>query len=118
MLRLTAANIIGCRSCLTFQVTSSSLIQLTPKSPPSQPLNIIKRWLSSKIPPNIPPQSPWNDPVRRRQRAIAAYIVAAVTGMFGLAYAGVPLYRIYCQATGTGTKSELAKSSGDRVKNA
>ena len=51
----------------------------------------------------------------RRKRALAAYATATAFGMFGLAYAGVPLYRLYCQATGTGTKADLAKSSADRV---
>ncbi|KAF2976617.1 hypothetical protein EK904_011418 [Melospiza melodia maxima] len=39
---------------------------------------------------------------RRRNRATVGYIAAAAVGMVGLSYAAVPLYRLYCQATGLG----------------
>ncbi|XP_042658310.1 cytochrome c oxidase assembly protein COX11, mitochondrial isoform X2 [Tyto alba] len=39
---------------------------------------------------------------RRRNRSALAYIAAAAVGMVGMSYAAVPLYRLYCQATGLG----------------
>ncbi|XP_064006569.1 cytochrome c oxidase assembly protein COX11, mitochondrial [Pogoniulus pusillus] len=39
---------------------------------------------------------------RRRNRSTLAYIAAAAVGMVGMSYAAVPLYRLYCQATGMG----------------
>ncbi|XP_030610515.1 cytochrome c oxidase assembly protein COX11, mitochondrial [Archocentrus centrarchus] len=39
---------------------------------------------------------------RSRNKTVLTYIAAAGVGMIGLAYATVPLYRLYCQATGLG----------------
>lgn len=39
---------------------------------------------------------------RNRNKTALTYIAAAGVGMIGLAYAAVPLYRLYCQATGLG----------------
>uniref|UniRef100_A0A1A7XBM1 Cytochrome c oxidase assembly protein COX11, mitochondrial n=1 Tax=Iconisemion striatum TaxID=60296 RepID=A0A1A7XBM1_9TELE len=39
---------------------------------------------------------------RRRNKTVLMYIAAAGVGMIGLSYAAVPLYRLYCQATGLG----------------
>ncbi|XP_028989295.1 cytochrome c oxidase assembly protein COX11, mitochondrial isoform X2 [Betta splendens] len=39
---------------------------------------------------------------RSRNRTVLTYIAAAGVGMIGLSYAAVPLYRLYCQATGLG----------------
>jgi cytochrome c oxidase assembly protein subunit 11 len=39
-------------------------------------------------------------PLQRRHRAIAVWCAAVVVAMVGAAYAAVPLYRIFCQATG------------------
>ncbi|MBL6928628.1 MAG: cytochrome c oxidase assembly protein [Rhodospirillales bacterium] len=38
----------------------------------------------------------------RRQIVTAALLVALVSGMTGLAFASVPLYRLFCQVTGFG----------------
>lgn len=38
----------------------------------------------------------------RRNRAVAGVLVVVVAGMVGLAYASVPLYRLFCQLTGYG----------------
>ncbi|KAG8129379.1 hypothetical protein E2320_016079 [Naja naja] len=40
----------------------------------------------------------WKD----RNRTVLTYLAAGVVGMAGLSYAAVPLYRLYCQATGLG----------------
>uniref|UniRef100_A0A8C5QUZ2 Cytochrome c oxidase assembly protein COX11, mitochondrial n=1 Tax=Leptobrachium leishanense TaxID=445787 RepID=A0A8C5QUZ2_9ANUR len=37
-----------------------------------------------------------------RNRSMLSYGAAAALGMLGMAYAAVPLYRMYCQATGLG----------------
>lgn len=39
---------------------------------------------------------------QNRNRTVLTYIAAAGVGMIGLSYAAVPLYRLYCQATGLG----------------
>ncbi|KAF3853043.1 hypothetical protein F7725_013731 [Dissostichus mawsoni] len=39
---------------------------------------------------------------RSRNKTLLTYIAAAGVGMIGLSYASVPLYRLYCQATGLG----------------
>ncbi|XP_007565296.1 PREDICTED: cytochrome c oxidase assembly protein COX11, mitochondrial [Poecilia mexicana] len=39
---------------------------------------------------------------RTRNKTVLTYIAAAGVGMIGLSYASVPLYRLYCQATGLG----------------
>ncbi|XP_062975973.1 cytochrome c oxidase assembly protein COX11, mitochondrial [Elgaria multicarinata webbii] len=38
----------------------------------------------------------------RRNRTVLTYLAAGVVGMAGVSYAAVPLYRLYCQATGLG----------------
>ena len=49
---------------------------------------------------------------QRRDRTVAVVCVAIVLAMVGLSYAAVPLYRIYCQATGyAGTTQRAAKPS-------
>lgn len=46
------------------------------------------------------------DPVKNRR---VAFVAAAVfCGMVGLAYASVPLYRLFCQATGFGGTTQVA----------
>ena len=41
-----------------------------------------------------------HNPLQRRHRAIAAWCAALVIAMVGAAYAAVPLYRMFCDATG------------------
>uniref|UniRef100_A0A8B9N4P6 Cytochrome c oxidase assembly protein COX11, mitochondrial n=3 Tax=Accipitrinae TaxID=8955 RepID=A0A8B9N4P6_9AVES len=48
---------------------------------------------------------------RRRNRSTLAYIAAAAVGMVGMSYAAVPLYRLYCQATGLGGTTGAGHSS-------
>ena len=40
---------------------------------------------------------------------IASFCALAVAGMLGLAYAAVPLYKLYCQATGDGGTTQRAE---------
>jgi cytochrome c oxidase assembly protein subunit 11 len=52
---------------------------------------------------------------QRRDRTIAIVCVAIVLGMVGLSYAAVPLYRIYCQATGYAGTTQRAAKPSERV---
>uniref|UniRef100_A0A8C2UKB9 Cytochrome c oxidase assembly protein COX11, mitochondrial n=2 Tax=Coturnix japonica TaxID=93934 RepID=A0A8C2UKB9_COTJA len=56
------------------------------------------RWVRSSNPFTRQQEEEW----RRRNRTVLAYIAAAAVGMVGMSYAAVPLYRLYCQATGLG----------------
>jgi cytochrome c oxidase assembly protein subunit 11 len=60
-----------------------------------------------------------NERLARRNRATAIGFAGLVVGMVGLAYASVPLYRIFCQATGfNGTTQRAAaapRQAGDQV---
>ena len=40
---------------------------------------------------------------------VAALCLAFFTGMIGMAYAAVPLYKMFCQATGYGGKTQRAE---------
>ncbi|XP_074647051.1 cytochrome c oxidase assembly protein ctaG-like [Tubulanus polymorphus] len=47
--------------------------------------------------------SQWNDPQHhKRNKSVLIYISAVGIFMVGMSYAGVPLYRIFCQSTGLG----------------
>jgi cytochrome c oxidase assembly protein subunit 11 len=53
---------------------------------------------------------------RRRRHGITALILAAVVvGMIGLSFASVPLYRIFCGATGLGGTTQRAETAPDKV---
>jgi cytochrome c oxidase assembly protein subunit 11 len=45
----------------------------------------------------------------QRQRIVAAGVVAAVAAMLGMSYAAVPLYRMFCAATGFGGTTQVAE---------
>ena len=45
---------------------------------------------------------------RRRNGATVLLLVSVVSGMTGLAFASVPLYRLFCQATGLGGTTQRA----------
>jgi cytochrome c oxidase assembly protein subunit 11 len=46
--------------------------------------------------------------MRRRKGATALLLVSVVAGMAGLSFASVPLYRLFCQATGAGGTTQRA----------
>ena len=54
-------------------------------------------------------------PNPRRNRWTLTVLVAVVAGMVGGAYASVPLYRIFCQVTGFGGTTNVAKGPSERV---
>src|ERR1700731_4099041 len=49
--------------------------------------------------------------MRRRKGATALLLVSVVAGMAGLSFASVPLYRLFCQATGVGGTPQRADSA-------
>lgn len=52
---------------------------------------------------------------RARNGQVAAWCVATVAAMLGLAYASVPLYGLFCQVTGFGGTTQRADSASGRV---
>lgn len=52
---------------------------------------------------------------RRRNGATVLLLVSVVAGMIGLSFASVPLYRLFCSATGFGGATQRAKSAPTRV---
>jgi cytochrome c oxidase assembly protein subunit 11 len=48
---------------------------------------------------------------RRRNGATVVLLVSVVAGMAGLAFASVPLYRLFCQATGFGGTTQRAAAA-------
>ncbi|GIK99865.1 MAG: hypothetical protein BroJett029_40740 [Alphaproteobacteria bacterium] len=50
-----------------------------------------------------------------RNRAVAMVAVGVVAGMVGLAYASVPLYRLFCQVTGYGGTTQRAEAASEVV---
>ncbi|XP_068610352.1 cytochrome c oxidase assembly protein COX11, mitochondrial [Brachionichthys hirsutus] len=49
---------------------------------------------------------------KTRNRTALTYIAAAGVGMIGLSYAAVPLYRLYCQASGLGGMAVAGHDAG------
>src|ERR1700746_3137555 len=48
---------------------------------------------------------------RRRNGATVSLLVSVVAGMTGLSFASVPLYRLFCQATGLGGTTQRAAAA-------
>ena len=55
------------------------------------------------------------DKQQRRHGAVALSLVALVAAMTGLAFASVPLYRMFCKATGYGGVPQRAERAPDEV---
>lgn len=51
----------------------------------------------------------------RRHRRVGIACAAFVVGMVGLAYASVPLYRMFCQVTGYGGQPQRADKAPGEV---
>ena len=54
--------------------------------------------------------------LRRRNGVVATALLALFAGMLGLAYASVPLYRIFCQATGFAGYTQTAERAPGPVR--
>ncbi len=50
-------------------------------------------------------------PIRNKNRRVAAIAVSGAVAMLGLAYASVPLYALFCQATGFGGTPQRAATA-------
>jgi len=48
---------------------------------------------------------------RRRNNATVLFLVSVIAGMVGLSFASVPLYRLFCQATGLGGTTQRAATA-------
>ena len=55
------------------------------------------------------------DKPQRRHSMVALSLVGLVAAMVGLAFASVPLYRMFCQATGYGGVPQQAEQAPDKV---
>ena len=55
---------------------------------------------------------------RRRMRATVLPLAAVVVGMVGLSFASVPLYRLFCQATGFGGTTQHAAAAPKEIADA
>src|SRR5437773_9890508 len=55
---------------------------------------------------------------RRRNGATALLLLSVVVGMVGLSFASVPLYRLFCQATGLGGTTQRAAAAPKEVADA
>ena len=56
-----------------------------------------------------------DSPASRRHRAVALWCAALVVAMVGAAYAAVPLYRLFCQATGFDGTPRIATAPSTEV---
>lgn len=53
--------------------------------------------------------------IARKNRRAAFIIFAVVAGMVGLSFASVPLYRMFCQATGLGGQAYQAQEGAGKI---
>ena len=70
----------------------------------------ISRAYHSTPPVHNSPQTP----LSQRNRTTVKYIVAIAIAVVGLSYAAVPLYRVFCQASGYGGTVSLTEA-GEKV---
>lgn len=52
---------------------------------------------------------------RRRNGATVVLLISVVAGMVGLSFASVPLYRLFCSATGFGGTTQRAETAPTRI---
>ena len=52
---------------------------------------------------------------RRRNAATVSLLASVVAGMTGLSFASVPLYRVFCQATGVGGTTQRATTAPSKA---
>ncbi len=56
-----------------------------------------------------------NGRLKRRNRIMAIASIGVVASMVGLAYAAVPLYRLFCQVTGYGGTTQTAEAAPSEI---
>ncbi|XP_073684832.1 cytochrome c oxidase assembly protein COX11, mitochondrial [Garra rufa] len=84
-----------CINCCNFRGLATSSDRLFLRRTPQRFLNQSRGAKTHK-------RKPQEDDWKKRNKTVLTYIAAAGVGMIGLSYAAVPLYRLYCQATGLG----------------
>jgi cytochrome c oxidase assembly protein subunit 11 len=52
-----------------------------------------------------------NDPVRKANRGLTARLLLMVAGSFAFGFALVPLYDVFCEVTGIGTRERLSQAA-------
>lgn len=70
------------------------------------------RWLSTKARLHLEERG---RDARRKAVENASYLTALVVGMVGVTYASVPLYRMFCQATGYGGTTQRALTLEEKL---
>lgn len=77
-------------------------------SPPAQfvPGRLVIRWKSST-----------SEARKYKSRTTVNYLVSIGILLLGMSYLAVPLYRVFCQVTGIGGASNLAKHGDEKVEN-
>lgn len=63
---------------------------------------LLRRGLSAGVGEQAAAGRRVHDETNRRNKAIAIYMLAIVVGGVGISYSAVPLYKMFCQATGFG----------------
>lgn len=95
---------LSMRSCAAARMSESALTSIKATTAPRETLLPFRRTFASSTPPPPPPpprrRVPSRDPQRSNEQAL--YLAALVLGMVGATYGAVPLYRLFCQATGFG----------------
>ena len=83
---------------------------ISPNLSPRNNFLISRAYLSTSPVHNSSPQTP----LSQRNRTTVKYIVAIAIAVVGLSYAAVPLYRVFCQASGYGGTVSLTEA-GEKV---
>ena len=65
--------------------------------------------------PVATPAATASEAMARRHRRVASVLGGVVIAMIGMAYAAVPLYRIFCQMTGYGGTPQVAVKGADKI---
>ncbi|KAG5854309.1 cytochrome c oxidase assembly protein COX11, mitochondrial [Anguilla anguilla] len=102
----------GCYSPLPSRSLCSSAKHILCRKPPQNVGSQIRGVKGHRNPHTERQQEEW----RKRNRTVLTYIAAAGVGMIGMSYAAVPLYRLYCQASGLGG-SAVAGHDSEQVEN-
>ena len=76
------------------------------------PIRPSVRW--SSAPPSPAPGG--GETLAERNQRIGLYALSVVVGTLGVCYASVPLYKVFCQATGFGGTTQRVADDDERVK--
>ncbi|XP_056627550.1 cytochrome c oxidase assembly protein COX11, mitochondrial isoform X1 [Triplophysa dalaica] len=85
-----------CNNCCSFRGVATSRSHVFLRRIPQRFLNPSRGAKTNRR------KQSQEDDWKKRNKTVLTYIAAAGVGMIGMSYASVPLYRLYCQATGLG----------------